>query len=296
MSEYQIFSDSSCDTDGALLKEMGVIRIPFYVSFDQVNYEKEIEEISLERFYERLTSEKIFPKTSLPSVADYRQHFEQAIKRGKDVLCICITSKFSGSFQSAITAKTLLEEKYPEASIYIVNSLQATGGQGLTVLEAAKMQIAGYSIEDNYNTLNKLSDTSRIMFTVGTLEYLERGGRVGKAKSLAGSLLSLKPLIELYDGELMPYGTVRGRKRSLDRPIDMLREYFEKRKENYQDYTFGIISGYSSEDEAVVFKKKIEELIGHPIDLPYFQVGVTIGTYTGPDPVGVCFIRKFDKI
>lgn len=296
MREYQIFSDSSCDLPAKLLEEYHITRIPFYVSFDQEHYRKEIEEITLAKFYETLTRDKIFPKTSLPSVDDYCKHFRSAIEAGKDVLCLCLTSKFSGSYQSAIAARAILMEKYRDVQIMILNSQQATGAQGLTVLEAAKMQQAGYSIQNNYGVLNKLTETSRIVFTVGTLEYLQRGGRIGKAASLAGSLLNLKPLIELYDGELMPYGTVRGRKKSLEKPLIMMKEYFEKIGESYDDYTFGIISGHTAEAEAALFKEKTEALIGREITLPFFPVGVTIGTYTGPDPVGICFIKKYNKV
>lgn len=295
MNNFKIFSDSSCDIDESTLKQYDIHRVPFYISFDQEVYEKEIEEISLEAFFKRLTSEKVFPKTSLPSIQDYINRFQPILEEGSDILCICISSKFSGSYQSAKSAASILAESFPERKIIITDSIQATGGQGITVLEAARMRDAGYSIKQTKDSLEKLKSTSRIMFTVGSLEYLQRGGRIGKVASLAGSLLQLMPMIQLKEGELVPYGTVRGRKRSLKKISTMVEEYFTESGENPKDYRFGIISGTTVED-TLAFQPILENAIGHPIDYPFFPLGVTIGTNTGPDPVGACFIKKFDRI
>lgn len=295
MKDYQIFCDSSCDTPEVLLKQYQVNLIPFYVSFDQEHYMKEIEEISIPDFYTRLTSKKVFPKTSLPSVQDYINHFKPALDSGKDVLCICLSSVFSGSYQSAVNAKRILEEDYPDSNIIIINSIQATSCEGLIVLQAAYMQEAGYSIEKTAEILDTIKNTARIMFTVGTLEYLQKGGRIGKVSSLAGTMLNLKPLIQLKDGELIPYGTIRGRNKSLEKVLRMIKEHFEETQESYEDYDFVITTGTSFE-EAEKFKTSLEELIGRKISYPVFTIGVTIGTNTGPDAIGACFVKKFDRI
>lgn len=293
MKEYQIFCDSSCDTPSELLERYHIKRIPFYVSFDQEHYQKEIVELSIDDFYKRLTSEKIFPKTSLPSVQDYISHFKPVLKEGKDILCLCLTSKFSGSYQSAVNAKLILEEDFPDADIRIVDSIQATAGQGITLLQTAYMQQAGYTLEEAVNRLEEIKPTSRIMFTVGTLEYLQKGGRIGKVSSIAGTMLNLKPLIQLKEGELIPFGTIRGRNKSLDKVLGMVKDHFEELGESYENYDFCVAVG-TTYDEAEEFKKKLEELIGRPIDYPLFQIGVTIGTNTGPDAIGACFIKRFD--
>ena len=124
MRDYHIFSDSSCDTPEELLSIHNITLIPFYVTFDQENYFKENIEITNQRFYDVLTNQKVFPKTSLPSVQDYINHFEPVILENKDVLCLCLTQKFSGSYQSAVNAKLILEEKYPDARIYIIDSIR----------------------------------------------------------------------------------------------------------------------------------------------------------------------------
>lgn len=294
MSDFQIITDSAADIPEELMKKHKILRVPFYISFDQSKYSKEIEDISVRKFYKKLVASKDIPKTSLPSVQDYINIFMKTVKNGKDVLCITISSLFSGSYQSARAAKDILEEEMPEANIHVVDSRLATGGQGLLVLQAVYMQCSGLSVEDTAARLESLKESGRIMFTIGTLEYLQKGGRIGKAASLAGNMLNLKPLIVLREGELMPYGTVRGRNRSLSRIVSMMEDYFEKEGLSVDDYDFGICRGIE-DAEAVSIQSSVEEYIGHKIEYPLFQVGVTIGTYTGPDPVGIAFIKKFDR-
>lgn len=294
MNDYQIFSDSSCDTPKELLNSHHITLIPFYVTFDLEQYFKENEEISNEEFYRHLSLGRVFPKTSLPSVMDYFHAFEKEILKGKDILCLCLTLKFSGSFQSAVNARDLLLEKYPDSVIHIIDSIQATAGQGILLLQAAYMKEAGYSLKDTVNRLEEIKSTARIMFTVDSLEYLAKGGRIGKVTSLAGTMLNIKPMIQLKDAELIPYSNVRGRKKSLERILFMTEEYFTEQKERYEDYDFCLANATTPEDTKSV-QAQLEKLTGRPVTYPQFQIGVTIGTYTGPGAVGVCFVKKFDK-
>ncbi len=294
MDDYQIFSDSSCDTPKELLDLHNITLIPYYITFDLEHYYKENEEISNEEFYLRLSQEKIFPKTSLPSIMDYFHAFEKEIVKGKDILCLCLTQKFSGSYQAAVNARELLIEKYPDVRISILDSIQATAGQGILLLQAAYLKEAGYSLEENVSRLDVIKKEARIMFTVDTLEYLAKGGRIGKVASLAGTMLNIKPMIQLKDAELIPYSNVRGRKKSLDKILFMTEEYFTDNNVRYDDYDFCMANATTMDDTRAV-QAQLENLIGRPVTYPVFQIGVTIGTYTGPGPVGVCFVRKFDR-
>ena len=156
MRPYQLFSDSSCDLPESLLQEYHIKLIPFYVSFDQENYYKENLDITNELFYKTLTSKKIFAKSSLPSVQDYIAMFKEALNDGNDILCLCLTQKFSGSYQSALSAKHILEEKYPESTISIIDSIQATGGQGVLLLQLTAMKEAGLSLEEAVHKVNQI--------------------------------------------------------------------------------------------------------------------------------------------
>ncbi|MDK2787551.1 MAG: hypothetical protein PWP07_776 [Epulopiscium sp.] len=292
MSDFVILSDSSCDLPDSLLKEYNIELIPYYVSFDQTTYYKEREEITLENFYYILRNQNVFPKTSLPSVDDYMKTFIKYIQDHKNIICFCLTSKFSGSYQAAVNAKNILEEEYPEAKIEVINSIQATAGQGLIVLQAAKMKKAGYSMEDIIKNIEVLKETARITFFVDTLEYLEKGGRIGKVSALIGGVLNFKPLIVVKDGELNPYGKIRGRKKALRKIIEMAEEIVQN---NFDSYEFCIAEGDCIE-EAEALKSMLEEEWNIKIDLPFFKIGTTIGTNTGPDTIGICFIKKYDHI
>ena len=295
MRNYQIISDSACDLPQALARRYRIRIIPFYVSFNQKTYLKEQEEIGIPEFYSILNEGRIIPKTSLPSVQDYIDRFERCLARDEDILCFCITSKFSGSYQSAVNARDIVLENHPEARIEVLDTSLVTATQGLLAMEAAKMREAGYTLDEVLERMPDLIESARIMFTVDTLEYLQKGGRIGKVTALAGSMLNLKPMIVVREGELMPYGNVRGRKKSLKKEIEMVEEYFRENHLSYDDYEFCVdCTDFDSPDVTYV-KEKLEKLIDRKLDLPLFHVGVTIGTYTGPNTVGCCFIRKFTR-
>jgi DegV family protein with EDD domain len=293
MRDFQIFSDSSCDLPELLIAKHDIKVIPFYVSFEQDIYYKENVDITKDSFYERLEKQNAI--TSLPSVQEYMNEFRASIRKGFDILCICLSQKFSGSYQSAMNAKTILEEQYPESHIYIIDSIQATGGQGLLLLQAVDLKNKQYSIEKVVDKLEALKPTARIMFTVDTLEYLTKGRRIGKAITLAGDMLDIKSLIQLKEGELIPYSKVRGRKNSLERLISMTEEYFTETGEAPQDYDF-CIANATTMDDALYLQGLLENLIGRSPDYPVFQIGVTIGTYAGPGGIGICFIKKYDRL
>jgi DegV family protein with EDD domain len=295
MKAFQIFSDSSCDLPDSLIDKHGIRLIPFYVSFDCDNYYRENIEISNDAFYEQLALNNSCPTTSMPSVQDYIGAFREALRDGLDILCICLSHKLSGSYQSAVNAKQILEEKYPERTIQITDSIQATAGQGLLLLQAIYMKEAGLSLSVIIDRFNIIKTTTRIMFSVDTLEYLEKGRRIGKAASLADDILDDKPLLLLEGAELVPYSSIKGRRKSLDAILEMTKVHFKVTEEQPSDYDFAIANATTMAD-AQYLKNRLEEYIGHEIVYPIFQIGVTIGTYTGPGGIGICFIKKYDHI
>ena len=231
MSEYCIISDGSCDLPKDLAARENITVVPFYVSFDERNYMKEGVDIGVRDFYQKMVDNKgVFPKSSLPSVQDYMEVFEPIIKQGKGIVCICITSKFSGSVQSATNAKNILLETYPDAKIEVIDSMVNTVLQGMFVLEAAKMCNAGVPMEACVKELLDMRESGRIFFTIGSIDYLKHGGRIGKLSGLAASVLGIKPLITLKDGEIYSSGISRSRKASMAKVIELLKQYIEERK------------------------------------------------------------------
>ncbi|MCH5274774.1 MAG: DegV family protein [Lachnospiraceae bacterium] len=299
--EYQIISDGSCDLPSELVKEKNILVVPFYVTFDDRTYKKEIVDIGIRDFYEEMVKNpKIYPKSSMPSAQDYVDVFMPLAKQGTPIICICITTKFSGSMQSALTAKDMVLESCPDAKITVIDSTVDTVLQGQYVLEAARMQAAGWDYDAVINRLETIKSTGRIFFTVGDIEYLKHGGRIGKLSGLAGSILGIKPLITLKEGEIFPSGITRSRKKSLDKVLELLLAYLEENGKDIHTFSLSIGFGYDKQ-EAEEFKETALSYINEkhkgnsPLtaeELPLYQIGATISVHTGPYPLGFGIIER----
>lgn len=293
---YQIISDGSCDLTPEWAKEHQVTVVPFYVSFDSEKYQKEIVELGIREFYQQMVDNpKVYPKSSMPSVQDYADVFEPLAKAGTPVICICITTKFSGSMQSAINAREMILEDYPEAEITIIDSTINTVLQGLYVMEAVRLRDAGVGYQESVKRLEEIKSTGRIFFTVGDIEYLKHGGRIGKVAGVAGSLLGIRPVITLKQGEIFPSGIGRSRKSTTSKCIDLLINYIKENGGDIKRYSLDIGFGYDRE-EAVSFKEQAMKALaeaGFEVDdIPLLQIGATISVHTGPYPLGFGIIEK----
>jgi len=291
---YQIISDGSCDLPQELTREKNIHIVPFYVSFDEANYYKEIEEINVRDFYRQMVERVgVYPKSSLPSVEDYYEAFRPYAEAGDDMICICITEKFSGSYGSAVNAREMILEEFPDARITVINSMINTVLQGIYVLEACRLRDSGFSYDECVSRLLAIRASGRIFFTVGDIEYLKHGGRIGKLAGLAGTILGVKPLITLKEGEIFPSGIARSRRQSMLKVIELLTDYIDETFSNADEYQLCIGYGYSYE-EAVEFRElslaRLEKYGIH--DIPLFQIGATIGVHTGPYPLGFGILRK----
>lgn len=293
---YQIISDGSCDLTPEWAKEHQVTVVPFYVSFDSEKYLKENVELGIRDFYQQMVDNpKVYPKSSMPSVQDYADVFEPYAKAGTPVICICITTKFSGSMQSAINAREMILEDYPEAEITIIDSTINTVLQGLYVMEAVRLRDAGVGYQESVKRLEEIKSTGRIFFTVGDIEYLKHGGRIGKVAGVAGSLLGIRPVITLKQGEIFPSGIGRSRKSTASKCIDLLINYIKENGGDIKRFSLDIGFGYDRE-EAVSFKEQAMKALaeaGFEVDdIPLLQIGATISVHTGPYPLGFGIIEK----
>ncbi len=293
MKPYQIISDSSCDIPKSILDTLDIGIVPYYASFDTVNYHKELIDLTADEFYEKVKEQKVFPKTSLPPIQDYIDVFEPYLKEGKDILCICLTAKFSGSFQSANNAKNILLETYPDSRIEIMDSISVTGTQGLLVQEACRMRDAGFDLDKLISLLDELKNTSKINFTVDSLDFLQHGGRIGKAAAFAGTILNVKPIIVMKNGELSPEGKVRGHKKALKTVLDMTKKEIGDAKEDYHVCIIRAEKEKLPAAEELAADLKAE---GFDVNDQIWTVGITIGTHAGPTAVGICYIKKYEKL
>lgn len=297
---FSIVSDGSCDLPERILKKKDVDVVHFLVSFDGKDYRKEGVEIRLDEFYQRMVDEpKIYPLTAAPSPDAFYQAFEKRAKQGQDIICVCISTKLSSSVQSAGIARDMLMEKYPDIRVEILDSLSCTLMQGAYVLEVCRLRDEGRSMDETLNVMHRLISTGRILFTVGDLNYLQHGGRIGKVTSIAGTLLNVKPLITLENGEIHSSGIKRGRRGSLNGVISLLTDYLKEQKCTPDDCT--ILTGYCYDaEEAKSFQeltmKKLREIYGFVKEIPLCRIGATIGVHAGPYSIGYGIIRRSDRI
>lgn len=293
---FHIISDGSCDLPVELAQEKNITVVPFYVSFDDEHYLKENVEINIRDFYQQMVDNKgVYPKSSMPSIQDYEEAFLPFAKAGTPVICICITTKFSGSMQSALNARELIQETYPNAQITVIDATINTVLQGQYVLEAASLRDSGFSYRDTVARLEEIKSTGRIFFTVGNMEYLKHGGRIGKVASIAGSVLDVRPVITLKQGEIFPSGIGRGRKRSAEKALRLLLEYLQESSLGIECYSLAVGYGYDRE-EGIAFRDHALATLqekGYDIkEIPLYQIGATIGVHTGPYPLGFGVIER----
>lgn len=292
---FHVITDGSCDLPPEWAEQMGYSVVPFYVSFDDEHYMKEIEEIGIRDFYQQMVDQKgVYPKSSMPSAQDYVDAFMPWVEQDMPVICICITTKFSGSLQSAMNAVRMIQEEKPQAKIRVIDSSVNTVLQGLLVLEVMKYQQSGKSYEETISRIEEIKSTGRIFFTVGDMEYLKHGGRIGKVSAVAGSVLGIKPVITLKQGEIFPSGIGRSRRKNLDKTISLLLDYLKGTGEEASRYSIAVGYGYDYE-EAVEYRARVLEALGGRIkeeELLILQIGATISVHTGPYPLGLGIIRK----
>lgn len=294
---YQIISDSSCDLPEQAIKKHGLVQVPFYITVDGKTHQKEKEELKVQDFYQFMNEfPKVYPKTSMPSIQDYLDVFEVALKEGKDIICICITATFSGSFNSAMGAKQVAEEKYPNNKITVIDTSTVSVLQGLLVLEVVKMQQAGLSYEEVINSIEELKQTGRIFFTIASMDYLINGGRVGKLSGMAAGKLGIKPLIEFKSGEIHRAGITRNRNAGKKKLMGMFLEYLKEEGLHPNECKIAVGYGFDRA-EGNTFRKQLLDSIkesypDYQEEIEMYVIGGTIAVHTGPYPIGVGVIKK----
>ncbi len=294
MNDYKIISDGSCDISFDEALKLDIDIIPFSIQFKTDEYKKEGLDIEVRQFYKDLVDNpNIFPKSSLPSVNDYVDIFKKYVKLNMDIICLCITSKFSGSYNAAINARNIVLEEYKVVKITVIDTTVNTVLQGLVVKEAVRLKRNGYSYDDLVKAINTHLESGRIFFTIKGLSYLKNGGRIGKVSSIIGDFLKISPIITLKDGEIFSSGVAISRVRSLAKVKNLVANYLNEVKANKDDYVLAVGYGYDVE-EAKIFYEEIKK-IASDYQIDFAQIGSTIAVHTGPYPLGVGILKRLDK-
>jgi len=285
MGKVKIVTDSTADIVVDVREKYGIKMVPLKILFRDETYLDAID-LTSDNFYDKLKASDVLPTTSQPSPAEFSEVYEQLLNEDPDcqIISIHISSVLSGTYQSAIIAKSMLDEE-KEQRVFVVDGKSASFGTGNQVLLAAELANQGASVEEILEAIEQRQDNYAVYFLVDTLEYLQKGGRIGKAASLVGSLLSIKPILSLEpDGRVYSLDKARGAKKAMARVVELA-------KERFGDSQVNVIIAYGDDKTPALEleAKLVPELNVHEVQ--YTTVGAVIGTYTGP---GVCavFIYK----
>ena len=283
LSKIAILTDSASDITPDMIEGLDVTVIPIRLKIGENNYKDGVN-LSKKEFWHKLLTEKVVPKTAQPSPAEFRDYYEELFNKGYEkIISIHISSKMSGTQQVAKVAREMLKR---EKDIIIVDSKSVTFGQAYQVLEAAKMIKAGVKLEDILTRLYEIADKMKVYFAVSDLTYLEKGGRIGRASSVIGNLLKLRPVLKLEDGEVSLEPKTFGERGAIS--------YMEKIIKNEgrnSIYLYTAWGGTNQELRNTDILKKTADTMRKIEYKGRFEIGATIGSHSGP-VFGIGIISK----
>ena len=271
----RIVTDSASDIPPELAEQLNITVVPCNVVIDDVTYKDGVD-IQPEEFFQRLTSASRLPTTSQPTAADFEPVYRRLLDEGHQVISIHVSGKVSGTINSADQAKAALGEGAP---VTIVDSQMASIGLGLVAARAARMATESDSYDELPAQIRRRLSETQCMIALDTLEYLQKGGRIGKAQAFLGSLLSVKPMLTMEDGEVHPLERARNLDRASRRLMDLARERAPLQQ-------LAVI--YSTEPErAENLRRNLADLLVPEAQPITARFGPTLGTYVGPRAFGL---------
>lgn len=287
MSEYVILTESSCDLTPELVAQAGVEVLPLSFTIDGKNYPHypDARAYPIADFYQRMR-EGAVAVTAAANVVELTEGMEKHLRQGRDVLFLCFSSGLSSTRDACAIAAEDLRERYPERKIYTVDTLAASGGQGLLVLLAGRKQKAGASIEEVRDFAEETKFHVGHWFTVDDLVYLKRGGRVSSAAAVVGTMLNIKPVLHVdNEGHLIPMEKVRGRKAA----IQALFRHMQETALLDQETVMINHADCLAEAESLAERIRAEF---HPKEVLIADLGPIIGAHTGPGLVTLFFLAE----
>jgi DegV family protein with EDD domain len=269
-------TDSTCEAPDELLSHPAVTVVPLYVLFGQESLRDNVD-ITRDEFWRRLPSAKPLPTTSQVPPAGFLAPFRQYTDAGDEVIALVISSKLSRTYDSAISAQAEL----PARPIDVVDSLSTTVGLGLLLEEGLRMAEAGETRAEIVARLTARRSDAHVLFAVDTLEYLERGGRIGKAQAFLGTTLNLKPLLAIVGGEIVPVSRARGKRKALQDMIDHLAHQVTARGPKVHLAVVDACAPEEADEVARALSARFESP-----KIWRAGLGPVLGTHVGPGTVG----------
>ncbi len=278
----QFVIDSASDILPEEAARMGITVLPLTVTFGETTYRDSVD-LSHREFFEKLAVCRDLPTTSQLPPADFADCFEQLTAAGQDVVVITVSSRLSGTYQSA----TIAAADYP-GRVFVVDSLSAAIGQRVLLLRGLELAGEGLSAGQIAERLDEEKARIRVMAVIDTLEYLKKGGRISAATALAGTVLSMKPAIEICEGTVSMAGKARGsRQGNL-----LLRQLMDKYGGANLDKPYALVYSGLNDDHLQKFIAEQSDLWPEQENLPIHSLGCVIGTHVGPGAYGIAFFEK----
>lgn len=287
MKDFVITADSNCDLLEEYIKENGIGIIPHYYDLEGVTYGDEVN-LTPKEFYDKMRS-GLMPTTMASNPEVIRNTFQSYIDQGLDILHISFSSALSGGCSNVVTGAIELCEDNPGAKIIVVDTLNASLGEGMCVMKAVDLKKEGKTIDEVAAWLEDHKQEFCVRFTVDDLNHLQRGGRISKTTAFIGTMINIKPVLYVNEqGQLVPLTTARGRKKSLSLICNNMLESMGKYKEEKD--VICIAHGDAIED-ANHLADLIREALPHKkIVINY--VSPSIGSHSGPGAIGLCFMGE----
>ncbi len=278
----KIITDSSAHLSQAAREQFDITVVPLHVFFGEKDYRDEVD-LPNKQFYELLPNASDHPKTSQPSAGEFIQVYQPLIEAGREIVSVHLSAKLSGTYASACAAKEHLEGQFKKAlPINVVDTLNVSMGLGLLVIAAAQAAQAGKSPQDIVATLNALIPKLNLIFVLDTLEYLKRGGRIGGARAMLGSLLNVKPMLEVVNGQVEPLEQPRSRAKALKRAVEIMAE-----RTAGKPVHVAVLHAQAPEDAATVEQEVRSKFKCREFYLA--EIGPAIGVHVGPNALGLAF-------
>lgn len=288
MSEYILTCCSTADMPKEYFEKRGIPFVCFHFNIDGKEYPDDLgQTMSFDEFYSKINSGAL-PTTSQVSVGQFISFFEPFLADGKDILHISLSSGLSGSFNSALSAREELIQKYPNRKIFLVDSLGASSGYGLLTDAAVDMRMNGATIEEVYTWLEVNKLNVHHWFFTTDLSHLKRGGRLSPTSAFMGTLLNICPLMNMnHEGKLIPRMKIRGKNRVIAETVHQM-ELHAKNGVDYAGKCF--ISNSACQEDAQKLADLVKEKFPH-LDGPVRinSIGTVIGSHTGPGTVALFF-------
>jgi len=279
----KIVTDSTADLPSQLAQQLGITVVPVYLRFGEEVYRDGVD-ISQEEFYQKLIQSSVHPTTSQSSPSDFASVYSKLSTETDEIVSIQVTSKLSGTYNSALQGREMAGVR---CRVEVVDSLSVSMGLGLITMAAARLAEAGESLQEVMEEVGQAIPNIRLLGVFDTLKYLLRGGRIGRAKALLGSMLNVKPMLTMRDGELCPAGLCRTRSKGMERLLNLVRNTL-----NIQELA---IVHSTTPDEASSLRERIGAIFDKR-QIHLARLGPALGVHGGPGTLILALREKVSSI